>query len=66
MKTYRGYTMRETGTTTDGTRMVFGKPFPCIRYVWAIEGSGPAAKGACRTPFLTSAAACREWIDANS
>ena len=58
--TYRGTTCTETNTTTDGVRMVHGKQYPCVKFVWALEGA--VSKPAGQRPFLTSAKACREYV----
>ena len=60
MTIYRGCTLSRTGTTTNVRRVVFGHSYQAIAYVWAI--SGRLSKPAGQRPFLTSEAACREFV----
>ena len=59
-KSYRGCTFSQTGTTTEVTRYAFGRSYTAIAQVWAVEGR--YSKPAGQRPFLTSAAACRQWV----
>ena len=59
--TYKGCTIRETEYTTDVTRRAFGRSYQTIGYLYAV--SGRIEKSAGRQPFLTSIAACREYVD---
>jgi hypothetical protein len=58
---FKSHTIRETRTTTNGTRKVFGRSVACIKNLWAIEGK--FGKEAGKWPFLTSAAECRRYIN---
>jgi hypothetical protein len=57
---YRGCTCTETQTTTDVTRVAFGRPYRTVARVWSIEGRHE--KSALVRPFLASAADCRLHI----
>jgi hypothetical protein len=58
--TYAGCSFRRTNTTTDVRRVAFGRSYQTIAQVWEVEGR--ISKPAGRRPFLTSAAACREYV----
>ena len=59
--TYKGCTYYKTSTTTDTTRYAYGTAYEAIARVWGV--SGRLSKPAGQRPFLTSASACREWIN---
>jgi hypothetical protein len=58
--TYAGCTFRRTETTTDVSRAAFGRSYTAVAHVWEVEGR--IVKPAARRPFLTSAAACHEYV----
>jgi hypothetical protein len=58
--TYKGCELRESRTTTDVIRVVFGRRCSSVAQVWGITGR--YVKPAGMRPFLTSANCCRAWI----
>ena len=56
---YMGHTIKRSRTTTDGTRMVFGRPYPTIVDIYTI--SGPVVTAGI-TARLTTLSECRERI----
>jgi hypothetical protein len=58
---YMGHTIRRTKCTTNGSRMVFGRPSPAIVDIYIIDGPVVTAGITAR---LTSLSACRERIRA--
>ena len=60
MTIYRGCTLSRTGTTTNVTRVAFGRSYRTVAQVWTI--SGRLTKPAGQRPFLTTEAACREYV----
>jgi hypothetical protein len=66
--TYRGFHCQRTELTTEGAIQVFGVRRPKIKRLWHIErvysrAFAHASKPAARLPLLTSARACRDWVD---
>jgi len=56
---YMGHTIKRSRTTTDGTRMVFGRPYPAIVDIYIIDGPIVVAG---ITERLTTLSECRERI----
>jgi len=61
MKKYMGHTIRRTKCTTNGSRMVFGRPHRVIVDIYTISGPVVAVGIAAR---LTTLSECRERIKA--
>jgi len=59
MKKYMAHTIRRTKCTTDGSRMVFGRPSPAIVDIYIIDGPMVTAGITAR---FTTLSACRERI----
>jgi hypothetical protein len=62
--TYRGCTLIRTETTTDVTRVAFGRPYRAIARLWEVQGRLSSTRPSMGRRWLTSAAECREWIRA--
>ena len=58
-KKYMGHTIERTKCTTDGSRMVFGRPHPAIVDIYIIDGPVVAVGVAARYTTLEE---CRERI----
>ena len=56
---YMGHTIKRSRTTTDGSRMVFGRPYPAIVDIYIIDGPIVVAG---ITERLTTLSECRERI----
>ncbi len=56
---YMGHTIIRSRTTTDGVKMVFGRPYPAIVAIYTIDGPVVMA-GA--TERLTTIKECKELI----
>ena len=61
---YRGCTLTRTNTTTDVRRAAFGRAYQTIGYIWRVSGRLSSERPGLGQQWLTSAAACREWIRA--
>jgi hypothetical protein len=57
---FRGCTLTQTETTTDVIKVAFGRKYQTVARVWDVTGR--VTKDACARPFLTSAAAAREYV----
>ena len=59
MKKYMAHTIRRTKCTTNGSRMVFGRPHPAVLDIYIIDGPIVGVGIAAR---LTTLSSCREHI----
>ena len=57
--TYKGFTIRQTETTCNIIKMVFGEPYGAIAKIYEIEG----LKSAGSLPFITSIREAKEFIN---
>ena len=58
---YRGVAIVKTKVTTEARRMAFGRPYTAIVEVYRLEDRLSKPEGL--TPFLTTVAECRAYID---
>lgn len=56
---YKGFTIRETETTTNTIKMVFGKAYETTANIYEIEG----LKSAGTLPFITSICEAKAFIN---
>ena len=58
-QTYKGFTIRQTETTCNIIKMVFGEPYGTTANIYEIEG----LKSAGTRPFITSIREAKEFIN---
>ena len=61
---YRGCTIVRTDTTTDVRRVAYGRSYQAIGHIWRVSGRLSSTAPGLGQQWLTSAAACRDWIRA--